>query len=102
MSRASKAFSSGHGRLPPHLQAVIPDPRDFPPGLSTIARTFYQVQAERHRADYDPSYRLTRKETGAIVSRVEWAFAEWRVVRGTDAARVYLVALMMGERWKAR
>lgn len=101
MSRASKAFSSGHGGLPGHLQAVIPD-RDFPLGLSAIARTFYQVQAERHRADYDLSYRLTRKETAAIVSRVEWVFAEWRTVRGTEGARVYLVALLLWERWKAR
>lgn len=102
MSRASKAFSSGHGGLPARLQAVIPDPRDLPPGLSAIARTFYQVQAERHRADYDLSYRLTRKETAAIVSRVEWAVTEWRAVRGTEGARVYLVALLLWERWKAR
>jgi len=102
MSRASKAFSSGHGGLPLHIQVLLADPKAFPPGLSTVARTFYQVQAERHRADYDLSYRLTRKETNAVVSRVQWAFVEWRTVRETEAARIYLVALLMWERWRTR
>ncbi len=100
MSRASKAFSSGYGGLPPHVRAVISDPRAFQSGLSVVAATFYQLQAARHTADYDTAYRLTRKETIALVSDVERAFAQWRAIRDTEAARVYLVALLMWERWK--
>jgi uncharacterized protein (UPF0332 family) len=100
MSRASKAFSSGHGGLPPQLRSLVGQPQDFPADLARIAATFHELQQIRHTADYDTAYRLTRGEVLAIVDAAERAFTDWRQVRNTEAARVYLVALLMWERWR--
>lgn len=97
MSQASKAFANGHGGLPSSLSRVAPDPAIIPPGLRAVARTFYQLQEERHSADYDLSRRFTRREVMALIARTESAFADWQEVRRTDGARLYLLAILL---WK--
>ncbi len=102
MSRTAKAFSSGYGGLALHVQSIIPKSSDFPTKLSAVAAAFYELQAARHTADYDVSYRLTRSETLALVRRAEAAFADWRAIRTEEVTRIFLVALLMDEKWKRR
>lgn len=100
MSRTAKAFSSGYGGLASHIQGIIPGTSGFPEKLSTVAAAFYELQMARHKADYDVSYRLTRKETLDLVQLAETAFADWKTIRTEQAARAFLVALLMDEKWK--
>ncbi len=55
--------------------AVVPLSDD----LRQIADAFLQLQAERHRADYDlrPSARFTRREATDLVALAENALAAW-------------------------
>jgi uncharacterized protein (UPF0332 family) len=70
----------------------------FPAGLQTFAQQFVRLQAERHRADYDPVIRYTRKPALAIIDDAESAirafkaeplsdrraFAVWAVLKHRD------------------
>lgn len=102
MSRVSKQFANGHGGLPDHLRAVLPDPAKFPVALQSVAGTLVELQAARHRADYDLGYRFTRAGSLAAIARAEEAVTLWETACSTEAARVYLIALLLGDRLKAR
>ncbi|MCB2261747.1 MAG: hypothetical protein LGR52_02220 [Candidatus Thiosymbion ectosymbiont of Robbea hypermnestra] len=102
MSGIAKAFSSGYGALPQHIQGVIPEAPGYPKELSKVADAFYDLQTCRHLADYDRFYRLTREETFTLVRRAESAFADWQKIRTHKAARTFLVALLMDKKWKRR
>lgn len=66
--------------------------------LRRIARTFAQLQQERHTADYDIATFWTRTEALAQVKSVERAFTEWRVIRSEPAAQQFLVLLIARKR----
>lgn len=102
MGRTAKAFSSGYGGLAQHIQSIIPDASGFPARLSTVAAVFWDLQTARHSADYDVSYRLTRSQTLALIRRAESAFADWEKIRTHEAARIFLVSLLMNEKWIRR
>jgi hypothetical protein len=40
-----------------------------------------------------------KSEARDALSRVETAFREWNQVRGTSAAQVFLLLLLLGDRW---
>jgi hypothetical protein len=95
MKRASVAFgnASFSDRLKPAL-AGQPIPTD----LSILARLFVELQAARHAADYDRLARLERSEALRLIEATELAMRLWNNVRGEPSARLYLVALLVGER----
>jgi len=101
MGRTAKAFSSGYGGLVQHIKSIIPE-ASYPEELKTVATAFYEPQRAHHTADYDMSHRLTRKETLALVRRAKSAFADWEEIRAHETARIFLVALLMNEKWKRR
>jgi uncharacterized protein (UPF0332 family) len=49
--------------------------------LELVARTFVELQEERHLADYDPARRLTRAEAVDVVERAEAAARAWTSIR---------------------
>ncbi len=102
MGRTAKAFSSGHGGLAQHIRSIIPEASGYPKELSKVATAFYDLQRARYTADYDMSHRLTREETLTLVRHVESAFADWEEIRNHEVARVFLVALLLNEKWKRR
>ncbi len=102
MGRTAKAFLSGYGGLTQHIQSIIPDASGYPEELSTVAAAFYDLQTARYAADYDMSHRVTRDETLTLVRLAESAFADWEKIRTHEAARIFLVALLMNEKWKRR
>ncbi len=70
------------------------DGRPIQPGLTDVAQTFVELQAARHRADYDRARRFTRGETLDLIESAERAFRDWRDVRGTLQADTFLTALL--------
>src|SRR5207249_2226279 len=64
------------------------------PQLISVARAFVDLQGARHEADYDTSRRFTRRDCLVLVEQAERAFADWRAVRRSLQADVFLVALL--------
>ncbi len=95
MRQASRVFASGG--LPPTLVAILP--QGVPPKIGKIAEVFVSLQDVRHRADYDLTLKLTRREAQAFIGQVDRAFHVWQTVREDPAARVYLAALLFWRQW---
>jgi len=83
--------------LPQVIQNLLVVPADA--RLTSIARTFVDLQEARHEADYDVSVRLSKSETLARVEEVELPFAKWKAVRNSTQAVTFLVSLAFGARW---
>jgi hypothetical protein len=105
--RASRAFSHGEMKqvctrflakriledLAPLLRASTSSE------LLSIADTFVNLQEQRHLADYDVAISLPRTETLFWVSQSRRAFIDWKLIRETDEATVFLAALIFAKRW---
>ena len=92
MDRVSKAFQKSNWKGFDGKDVVIPQ------DLQDVAHAFTDLQAERHRADYNYAARFTRIDVQATVSQVRDAFEQWATVRKDPAADYYLVALLTGNR----
>jgi uncharacterized protein (UPF0332 family) len=97
MRNAARSFASGN--LPGALGVVL---GAVPAELRRIARAFSEAQDERHQADYNNGVRFTRARALGVIGEVEAAIALWPTVRHTDAARLYLVALLTGDSVRSR
>jgi uncharacterized protein (UPF0332 family) len=95
MKKVCTQFASPN--FPNHLAAVVPPPTL---DLRTVAEAFVELQEERHEADYNTGVAYTRAETRSLVQRAETAFAAWDRARTTSTAKVFLVALLVGDKWK--
>lgn len=67
--------------------------------LANVARTFVELQRARHHADYDLTMMLNRNQALALVRQVEQAFLDWREIRTSDAAGVYLGSFGLRSAW---
>lgn len=95
MKRASTSFASG--TLPAKLQAGLAG-SPIPPDLRRIADTFRVLQDARHAADYDTLRRFGRHEVILAIDLAERAMSLWPGVQETAPGRLYLIALLAGER----
>jgi hypothetical protein len=105
--RASRAFSHGEMKQVCVRFLARRIVEDFTPllrvntspELLSIAQTFLNLQDERHSADYDVSIFLVRAETLLSLDEARRAFTNWKLIRETDEATVFLAALLFGKRW---
>lgn len=98
MKRACKAFSSMG--IPPDLQTGLPN--GVPSEIQKVAEIFLMLQAMRHEADYNLSLRLSRSETNDLIAEADHAFRLWEKVRKTDAAKTFLLSLLLWKQWSRR
>lgn len=91
MMEACHAFVRGKHKLS-HLLSSSP-----PPELQAVCQTFIDLQEARHRADYDTSFTQDWRDAALSFSATEKAFQQWSLIRNTEDARVFLVALLL---WK--
>ncbi len=91
MKQVSQQFAGGS--LSPKLS---PGLNDLPlqDELRRVARTFVSLQQYRHEADYNMERPFTRLEVLRVISRADAAFADWRNVRGSVQADLFLVGLL--------
>jgi hypothetical protein len=92
MDKVSKAFQKSSWQGFDGSNVLIPQ------DLQKVARAFINLQAERHRADYNYATRFNRTDVQEKVSQVRDAFEQWARVRKDPAADYYLVALLTGNR----
>jgi hypothetical protein len=96
MRKVSSMFANN--KLPKGVQSPLGG-YITPIGMKTVADAFVDLQQARHAADYDLTYRLSRKETLEFVQMATEAFETWRKVRKTDDARLYLACFHLWKRW---
>ena len=66
--RMYRAIDHGTTRKACEDRRMMPS---FPQGIQDFADSFVEMQAKRHAADYDPSYRLTKTEVLTDIRSVE-------------------------------
>ena len=66
--------------------------------LRAVARTFSDLQRERHSADYDNGRVWLRAQAVDLVKRVGDAFDDWRAIRNQNLAQAYLLSLLLKNR----
>ncbi|MDE0281898.1 MAG: hypothetical protein OXN16_12605 [Gammaproteobacteria bacterium] len=91
MKQTSKAFSQG--TIPTRLNYGFSQGRIAQP-LINVADAFVQLQEARHDADYNRAYRVTRREAVDLAELTARAFQDWRQVRGSTEAEVFLIGLL--------
>ncbi len=85
------------GRNPNAAQHPGLNGQSLQPQLISVAEAFLDLQQARHDADYDRAYRLTRSDTLDLLSVAQDAFEDWKVVRKTLQADVFLASLLVGK-----
>jgi hypothetical protein len=101
-AKAFKGPAKAQGKQHASQKSTVPTLVAVPPALNQVAETFVLLQETRHQADYDVNRRFSRKEAEALVVQAVDAFAGWRTVRKTDAARFLLLAMLVGGRSRNR
>jgi hypothetical protein len=106
-ARVSRAFQHGEMKeacilfranpTSAKLLQVLGSPVSAP--LRAVARSFIELQEQRHHADYDLANGSSRSEALRTVADAETAFRLWRSVRNSAEANVFLAALVFGKRW---
>jgi uncharacterized protein (UPF0332 family) len=66
--------------------------------LRYVAKTFAQLQEQRHVADYDNAKFWTKTEALSQVSAVQMAFQCWEKIATKPIAQAYLVSLLVKRR----
>ena len=91
MKEAAQGFANNNisPKIRPAIGGLTPQRE-----LVSVAAAFVDLQQARHEADYDTSRRFTRRESLDLVEQAEQAFTDWRVVRHSLQADVFLVALL--------
>lgn len=97
MKNVCSQFGGVSGKSPQKLHTLLS--AQLSPGLVTVARTFVDLQEARHAADYDVSTDFNRADALSLIQKVEAAFSAWRHERNSLDARVFMIALLVNERW---
>lgn len=99
MSKAAKAFDGGT------LPLVVKDclgTASVPIPLARFARTFHELQEERHRADYDRSAIFRRPVVITLIAKATTAIEEWGKIKNDRATQCFLVFALMGKQLQQR
>ena len=71
---------------------------DVPVALRRVARTFVDLQADRHGADYNKTRVWTATEVARAVSTADDAFTSWQSIRTHAIAGDYLLCMLIDKR----
>lgn len=102
--KKTSAWFARRGNVPENVRTLLrfnPQTQPFgivPQGLVDVAVAFVRLQEERHRADYDLSYRLTRTQAEALVTRAQRAFSDLESVSGEAATKLYALLMLAGDK----
>ena len=94
--RASLARSFEHGKMRSACERVLRAPfagrnLNSVANLKMVAKSFIQLQQQRHTADYDNSKTWSRTEVLGQVSLATAAFKGWHAIRTEEIAQDYLL-----------
>jgi hypothetical protein len=74
------------------------NPTSAEAALVEVKTAFRQLQADRHRADYDVSWNVVATDVENAIPLADDAFAKWRSIRTEDIARHYLLSMFGANR----
>ena len=77
-------------------QQTNPTPAET--ALIHVKTAFRQLQADRHRADYDLAWSIVASDATSAIALAEDAFAKWRSVSSEEIARRYLLSMFGANR----
>ncbi|MFN7924245.1 MAG: hypothetical protein U0Q16_29355 [Bryobacteraceae bacterium] len=66
--------------------------------IESVRTAFRQLQADRHRADYDLSWNIVSTDVADAIALAEDAFSKWRSVKTENVARHYLLSMFGANR----
>ena len=61
--------------------------------LAESVAAFRQLQADRHRGDYDLSWNIVATDVTNAITLAEDTFAKWRSIRTENMARHHLLSM---------
>lgn len=101
MLTVAKAFSEAGkaGSRPGNVPVDIQLPDRVSKELSSIAKSFKDLQEARLAADYDSLKRLDPTDAVTLVQDAERVFKDWKTEKGSNNAPVFLASLMFGKHW---
>lgn len=82
------AFTPNDEKNPTPTEAALVD----------VKTAFRQLQADRHRADYDLSRNIVATDVKNGITLAEDSFAKWRSIRSEDIARHHLLSMFGASR----
>lgn len=91
------AAPSGQARPSGTMFAALGERADLE-GFVEVCSAFIDLQEHRHRADYDASGEFKHSDTVSWVAKCKAAFATWKRVRKSDAAKVFCMCLLAGKK----
>ena len=74
------------------------NPTPVEAALVDVKRAFRQLQADRHRADYDLAWNIVSTDVQDAITRAEDTFAKWRSIRGHEIAGHHLLSMFGANR----
>ena len=63
-----------------------------------VREAFGQLQADRHRADYDLGWQIAGTDVAAAINRAGQTIIKWRSIRNDDLARHHLLSMFGASR----
>ena len=82
------AFTPNNEKNPTPIEAVLID----------VKTAFRQLQADRHKADYDLGWNIVETDAMNAITLAEDMFVKWRSIRTEDTARHYLLSMFGANR----
>jgi uncharacterized protein (UPF0332 family) len=96
--RSILARTFDHSRMKVICEDVLKKARsggEVPPELIVVARSFVELQHQRHTADYDNSKRKSRKDAIDVLAFATDAFSAWKAIRSQEVAEDFLLQLFL-------
>lgn len=97
MKTVCASYTQPQAKFNPQIGMLLAFP--IAPELRSVADIFVLLQDERHRADYDISAKFSRPEILSLVSDLEDIFSNWKTIRTSDNAKVFLADLLLRKSW---
>jgi hypothetical protein len=74
------------------------NPSPVEAALVDVKTAFRQLQADRHRADYDLAWNIVPTDVQDAITLAEETFGKWRSIRSEDIARHHLLSMFGASR----
>jgi hypothetical protein len=97
-ARLARMFDHKKMRDAAFTPSDLKNPTPAEADLVDVKTAFRQLQADRHRADYDLSWSIVPTDVTNAITLAEDAFAKWRSVHAEDIARNYLLSMFGANR----
>lgn len=97
-ARLARMFDHKKMRDAAFTPVDVKNPTPIEAALVDVKTAFRQLQADRHRADYDLSWNIVATEVENAITLGENTFIKWRSIRTEDIARHHLLSMFGANR----